>query len=56
MAELILSKDKAIAFIEERLDWDAETIVVTANGNGTYTGTATFKPPPQQAPAPKAGS
>ena len=43
---LILTKKHAIEFIEDRIDLDADSIVVKSRNNGTYEGIAIFSPPP----------
>ena len=50
MSLLITSKADAIQFAQDRIDLQADTIKVDANGNGTYAGTATFVTPPSQSP------
>lgn len=50
MSLLITSKADAIQFAKDRIDLQADTIEVDANGNGTYAGTATFGGPPSQSP------
>jgi hypothetical protein len=61
MSLLALNKVDAIQFIIDRLDMGADSVIVTANSNGTFQCTATFTPagaaptptpppPPQGAP------
>jgi hypothetical protein len=50
MALLILNKPDAIKFISDRLDIGADSVVVTADANGTFRGTVTFPPPPPAPP------
>ena len=50
MSLLIPSKEQAIKFVKDRIDLQADTIEVEANGNGTYAGTATFNGPPADPP------